>query len=181
MKCCIFCIQIKIEIEKFKLQGIELEDQRKRILKELEDKQTVSSRDADEYEKKHTEISKILDQLRKGRYFLMDWGCGEKGISVRTRRQTVRSLCSRGRGEYKILNHLRKGRYYLGRVVSGGRQEPERELILKELEAKWFVASRDRHEYKEKQTEIYKIFNHEKSLIFPGRAWGGDPLMINSR
>ena len=62
----VFLLQIKNEIEKFKLQGIELEDQRKKILKELEDKQSVSSRDADEYEKKHTEISKILDQLRKG-------------------------------------------------------------------------------------------------------------------
>lgn len=60
------CSQIKNEIEKFKLQGIELEDQRKRILKELEDKQTVCSKEADEYEKKHTEISKIIDQLRRG-------------------------------------------------------------------------------------------------------------------
>ena len=68
MKYSLFFIQIKIEIEKFKLQGIELEDQRKRILKELEDKQSIASRDGDEYEKKHTEISKILDQLRKGWY-----------------------------------------------------------------------------------------------------------------
>lgn len=58
--------EIRNEIEKFKLQGIELEDQRKKILKELEEKQSVCSKDADEYEKKHTEISKILDQLRKG-------------------------------------------------------------------------------------------------------------------
>lgn len=58
--------EIKNEIEKFQLQGIELEDQRKRILKELEDKQTVCSKEADEYEKKHTEISKIIDQLRRG-------------------------------------------------------------------------------------------------------------------
>ncbi|KAK3087593.1 hypothetical protein FSP39_007948 [Pinctada imbricata] len=57
---------INNEIEKFKLQGIELEDQRKKILKELEDKQTVCSRDADDYEQKNKEISKILDQLRAG-------------------------------------------------------------------------------------------------------------------
>lgn len=62
-----FYFQIKDEIEKFKLQGIELEDQRKRILKELEEKQSVATKNADEYEKKHTEISKILDQLRKGK------------------------------------------------------------------------------------------------------------------
>lgn len=57
---------IRNEIEKFKLQGIELEDQRKKILKELEDKQAGSSKEADEYEQKNKEISKILDQLRAG-------------------------------------------------------------------------------------------------------------------
>ncbi|KAK3594432.1 hypothetical protein CHS0354_000254 [Potamilus streckersoni] len=56
----------KDEIEKFKLQGIELEDKRKRILKDLEDKQARASKEADEYDKKHKEISKILDQLRAG-------------------------------------------------------------------------------------------------------------------
>lgn len=55
------------EIEKFKLQGIELEDQRKKILKELEEQQLVCSQEADEYSKKNKEISKILDQLRAGK------------------------------------------------------------------------------------------------------------------
>jgi len=35
-------------------------------LKELEEKQSDGSKNADEYEKKHTEISKIIDQLRRG-------------------------------------------------------------------------------------------------------------------
>jgi len=48
------------------LQGIELEDQRKKILKELEEKQNASASDADEFEQKNKEISKILDQLRAG-------------------------------------------------------------------------------------------------------------------
>jgi len=63
--------KIKNEIEKFKLQGIELEDQRKRILGELEEKQTVASQEADEYEKKCTEISKIIDQLKQGEWVFM--------------------------------------------------------------------------------------------------------------
>ncbi|XP_063410903.1 outer dynein arm-docking complex subunit 1-like [Mytilus trossulus] len=57
---------IENEIEKFKLTGIELEDKRKKILKELEDQQASSSKEADEYEQKNKEISKILDQLRAG-------------------------------------------------------------------------------------------------------------------
>ena len=37
-------------------------------MKELEEKQSDGSKNADEYEKKHTEISKIIDQLRRGLY-----------------------------------------------------------------------------------------------------------------
>ena len=48
------------------MQGIELEDQRKKILKELEEQQLVCSQEADDYSKKNKEISKILDQLRAG-------------------------------------------------------------------------------------------------------------------
>lgn len=63
-----YYLQIKNDIEKFKLQGLELESQRKTILKELEDKQNRASKDADEYEEKNKAISKILDQLRAGMY-----------------------------------------------------------------------------------------------------------------
>ena len=43
-----------------------MEDKRKRILEELEKKQSVATSKADEYEQKNKEISKILDQLRAG-------------------------------------------------------------------------------------------------------------------
>ncbi|XP_041377730.1 coiled-coil domain-containing protein 63-like isoform X2 [Gigantopelta aegis] len=54
------------EIEKFKAQGIELETQRKHILKNLEEKQNKASAEADEFEMKYKEVSKILDQLKAG-------------------------------------------------------------------------------------------------------------------
>ncbi|XP_067659008.1 coiled-coil domain-containing protein 63-like [Haliotis asinina] len=57
---------IKDEIEKFKAEGIELETQRKHILKNLEEKQNEASQEADENEQKYKEVSKILDQLKAG-------------------------------------------------------------------------------------------------------------------
>lgn len=60
----IFAIQL--DIENFKDQGIELESQRKVILKNLEEKQSRATQDADEYEQKYKEVSKILDQLKAG-------------------------------------------------------------------------------------------------------------------
>ncbi|XP_059141450.1 coiled-coil domain-containing protein 63-like [Physella acuta] len=57
---------IQKEIEDFKNQGIELESQRKIILKNLEQHQIKATREADEYEQKHKEVSKILDQLKAG-------------------------------------------------------------------------------------------------------------------
>lgn len=58
--------QIYNEIDKFRAQGVEMESQRKHILKQLEERQVVASKEADEYEQKNKEISKILDQLRDG-------------------------------------------------------------------------------------------------------------------
>jgi len=60
----IFAIQL--DIENFKDQGIELESQRKVILKGLEDRQSKATAEADEYEQKYKEVSKILDQLKAG-------------------------------------------------------------------------------------------------------------------
>uniref|UniRef100_A0A0B7B968 ODAD1 central coiled coil region domain-containing protein n=1 Tax=Arion vulgaris TaxID=1028688 RepID=A0A0B7B968_9EUPU len=57
-------IEIQKEIENFKKQGIELEIQRKQILKGLELRQTKAAQQADEYGQKHREVSKILDQLK---------------------------------------------------------------------------------------------------------------------
>ncbi|ESO88792.1 hypothetical protein LOTGIDRAFT_218971 [Lottia gigantea] len=57
---------IRNDIEKFKAQGIEMETQRKHILKTLEEKQLHASKDADYNEQKLKEVSKILDQLKAG-------------------------------------------------------------------------------------------------------------------
>ncbi|CAL1535497.1 unnamed protein product [Lymnaea stagnalis] len=57
---------IQLEIQKFKEQGIQLESQRKQILKNLENQQIKATREADEYEQKHKEVAKILDQLKAG-------------------------------------------------------------------------------------------------------------------
>ena len=62
-----FCDQIRDEIDKFKAQGVELEEQRQTILKNLEDKQTSSSKQADEFNEKYTGVMKIIDQLRAGK------------------------------------------------------------------------------------------------------------------
>ena len=59
-------LQKKDEIEMFKAQGVQLEEERQDILKRLEMKQERASRYADEYNEKHTAVMKILDQLRAG-------------------------------------------------------------------------------------------------------------------
>ncbi|XP_013397891.1 coiled-coil domain-containing protein 63-like [Lingula anatina] len=58
--------EIQNEIEKFKAQGIEMEKQRKIILKQLEERQAAASKSADEYDEKYKGTSKILDQLKAG-------------------------------------------------------------------------------------------------------------------
>ena len=63
---CLKITQIQLDIENFKDQGIELESQRKVILKNLEDRQSKATQEADEYEQKYKEVSKILDQLKAG-------------------------------------------------------------------------------------------------------------------
>jgi coiled-coil domain-containing protein 63/114 len=58
--------QIKTDIRQFEKQGIEMEEQRKRILRELEQKYRNATQLADEYEEKIKENKKILDQSRIG-------------------------------------------------------------------------------------------------------------------
>ncbi|XP_074654306.1 outer dynein arm-docking complex subunit 1-like [Tubulanus polymorphus] len=58
--------EIQEEISKFKQQGADMEEERKRILKKLSEKQEKSSKEADEHDSRFTAISKILDQLRAG-------------------------------------------------------------------------------------------------------------------
>lgn len=45
---------------------MEMEEERKSILKRLEEKQTASAREADEAEEKNKGVCKILDQVRAG-------------------------------------------------------------------------------------------------------------------
>ncbi|XP_067945851.1 outer dynein arm-docking complex subunit 1-like [Watersipora subatra] len=58
--------QINDEIAAFKDQGMEMEAQRKVILKQLEDRQVKASKEADDYEVKVRSVNKILDQLKAG-------------------------------------------------------------------------------------------------------------------
>ena len=55
-------------MRKFEAQGVELEEQRRQILKNLEDKQAAASKDANDFDEKHKSVAKILDQLNAGEY-----------------------------------------------------------------------------------------------------------------
>lgn len=58
--------QIKQDIRQFEKQGIEMEEQRKHILRELEQKHKNATELADDHEEKTKENKKILDQSRIG-------------------------------------------------------------------------------------------------------------------
>ena len=53
-------------MKQFEKQGIEMEEQRKQILNELEHKRTHAAKLADEYEEKIKANKKIIDQSRVG-------------------------------------------------------------------------------------------------------------------
>ncbi|CAF4165116.1 unnamed protein product, partial [Rotaria sp. Silwood2] len=57
---------IKKEIRRFEGQGVELEEQRQRLLEQIEDKRSRANALADEYEEKSRAARKILDQCRTG-------------------------------------------------------------------------------------------------------------------
>lgn len=46
---------------------MELESKREMIVKQLEERQTTSSKQADEFDARHKELGKVLDQLKSGR------------------------------------------------------------------------------------------------------------------
>ncbi|XP_077862727.1 coiled-coil domain-containing protein 63-like [Saccoglossus kowalevskii] len=58
--------RVAMEIQKFRSQGVYIEKQRQAILKELEVKLSVATKDADESEKCLKSTKKILDQLKVG-------------------------------------------------------------------------------------------------------------------
>ena len=59
-------LQIRDEIEKFKRQGIELEEQRKEIQKKLDDRVNVAMTTTTEHTDKLKSVNKIMDQLKAG-------------------------------------------------------------------------------------------------------------------
>jgi siroheme synthase (precorrin-2 oxidase/ferrochelatase) len=60
--------KVKTDIRQFEKQGIEMEEQRKRILRELEQKYQNATHLAEDYEEKIKANKKILDQSRVGAY-----------------------------------------------------------------------------------------------------------------
>ena len=58
--------ETKLETEKFKGQGVSTDTQRKRVLKELEEKLEKTTTAADAYERKHQAASKTIGQLKTG-------------------------------------------------------------------------------------------------------------------
>ncbi|CAM2706555.1 unnamed protein product [Rotaria socialis] len=58
--------EIKKEIHRFEVQGVDLEDQRKKTLDQLEEKSANATRLADEHEEKSRTGKKILEQCRGG-------------------------------------------------------------------------------------------------------------------
>ena len=56
----------KAEIEKHKGQGVSTDTQRKKILRDLEDRLARTEKKADEYDKKHANAMKTINQLKTG-------------------------------------------------------------------------------------------------------------------
>ena len=57
---------VKAEIERYKGQGMSSDNQRKKILRDLEDRLKKTETKAKEYEEKHTEGMKTINQLKVG-------------------------------------------------------------------------------------------------------------------
>lgn len=57
---------INREIQHFRSQGVQLEDERKRLLEEIEHKEFRARRTADEHDERTRTTRKILDQCRTG-------------------------------------------------------------------------------------------------------------------
>ena len=62
--------QIKDDIEKFKLQGVEMEEKRKSILRSLETELVSVNEQATAFEARFTAATKVLDQLKSGKFCL---------------------------------------------------------------------------------------------------------------
>lgn len=65
-------VQIKEDIRTFKSEGVQMDAKRQAMLKELEERQTRASKEAEGYNKRNKEINKILDQAKAGRDLFKD-------------------------------------------------------------------------------------------------------------
>ena len=90
--------ETKLETEKFKGQGVSTDTQRKRVLKELEEKLEKTTAAADAYERKHQAASKTIGQLKTGIHSIFSIG-RHVGRGGRNARQP-------GRAESNMLQYL---------------------------------------------------------------------------
>ena len=67
LSCTWSFVQIKDDIEKFKRQGVEMEEKRKSILRGLEADLTSVSEQTTAFEARFTAATKVLDQLKSGK------------------------------------------------------------------------------------------------------------------
>ena len=60
-------VQVQSDIDQFKSEGIEVESQRKAILRNLEDDLHNASVATEEYDEIHKGMNKIIEQLKNGK------------------------------------------------------------------------------------------------------------------
>eukprot|EP00622_Pseudochattonella_farcimen_P007270 FR743215.1.p1 GENE.FR743215.1~~FR743215.1.p1 ORF type:complete len:324 (+),score=82.55 FR743215.1:110-1081(+) len=71
----------KAEIEKHKGQGVSTDTQRKKILRDLEDRLARTEKKADEYDKKHANAMKTINQLKTGIHSIFTrLGCNSSSV-----------------------------------------------------------------------------------------------------
>ncbi len=91
--------QIKADIEQFKSQGMEMEEKRKAILRDLEDELSSITDKTGSFTAKFTAATKVLEQLMSGEHCFSNcchvksrWG--EIGFWINSRRHVVMSTQS---------------------------------------------------------------------------------------
>eukprot|EP01135_Chromosphaera_perkinsii_P002361 Nk52_evm15s222 gene=Nk52_evmTU15s222 len=117
--------EVKLDIEKFRGQGVNMDNQRKKILKELEDKLTVTEQSAESYEAKHTQAAKIINQLKSGiQSIFTRIGCDKSQITD--------MLGSAGVTESNMMQYLgiieQRTNEILQTYNAASQKDPEREI-----------------------------------------------------
>jgi chaperonin cofactor prefoldin len=82
--------EIKAEIEKYKGQGMNTENQRKKILKDLEDKLEKTEAKSKQYDEKYQAAQKTVNALKEGiQSIFIKIGCDKMPQAVRTPRLCI--------------------------------------------------------------------------------------------